>query len=884
MTGSAFIDFFRTAVGEDRFPFQERFARDLHPLVSVPTGLGKTAMVVIGWLWRRRGAPSETRASTPRRLVYCLPMRVLVEQTRENAVIWLRNLDLTDRVAVHVLMGGEDKDDWDTDPERDALLIGTQDMLLSRALNRGYAASRARWPMQFGLLNTDCLWVFDEVQLMGSGLASTAQLEALRWMLGPKNGHSCRSVWMSATLRPDWLQTVDFKDRVGTLACLELGADDHAVWEVGRRWRAKKPLTRVAHHIGDINGIAAEIGKAHRPGRRTIVVVNTVRRARQLYDASGKQQREGTADATGRTPTLVLLHSRFRPGDRTKAIDRAIGPIDPAGAGTIVISTQVIEAGVDVSATTLFTELAPWPSLIQRFGRCDRRGNETGARVFWIDLPEAADGDKDGKTSGGKSAGPHEPYELSQLVEARALLEKCTKGVGLASLQEVERANAELFSKAMTFEHTHVLRAKDLTDLFDTTPDLAGRDIDVDRFVREVEDSDVRVFWRMWNQDVSRDPPADEPAPTRDELCPAPIGEFREFARQHRHTVWRWNFLDKKWGPADPQGIAPGQVLLVHGSAGGYSATEGWDPASDEPVAALAPDAKDGAAPDSIDDDPPSRLGVWQTIGEHGADVCREMETILAELPALSIREADALRAASRWHDRGKAHAVFQNAIDDGQRVVRRDLQIQRRERPAGWRGSRMVAKAPDTVKQNGRVVDRGWWRPYDWPAGGRKHFRHELASAIAVLDPRNAEILDDLRDLVAYLVAAHHGKVRLSIRSLPGERVPEPAANRGHRRFARGVWDGDELPETDLGDDVIAPAMALSLELMEIGLCEDEPFNGEPSWADRMIRLRDTLGPFRLAYLEAVLRAADMRSSQAAERRAVSSPVAAVQERNVDG
>ena len=38
---------------------------------------------------------------------------------------------------------------------------------LSRALNRGYGMSRYRWPMHFGLLNNDCLWVLDETQLMG---------------------------------------------------------------------------------------------------------------------------------------------------------------------------------------------------------------------------------------------------------------------------------------------------------------------------------------------------------------------------------------------------------------------------------------------------------------------------------------------------------------------------------------------------------------------------------------------------------------------------------------------------------------------------------------------------------------------------------------------
>jgi CRISPR-associated endonuclease/helicase Cas3 len=35
------------------------------------------------------------------------------------------------------------------------------------------------------------------------------------------------------------------------------------------------------------------------------------------------------------------------------------------------------------------------------------------------------------------------------------------------------------------------------------------------------------------------------------------------------------------------------------------------------------------------------------------------------------------------------------------------------------------------------------------------------------------------------------------------------------------------------------------------------------PSWLARMIALRDGMGPFRLAYLETLLRAADMRASQ---------------------
>lgn len=48
----------------------------LPELIDIPTGLGKTDAVILGWLWRRRLDPrEEVRTGTPRRLVYGLPMR-----------------------------------------------------------------------------------------------------------------------------------------------------------------------------------------------------------------------------------------------------------------------------------------------------------------------------------------------------------------------------------------------------------------------------------------------------------------------------------------------------------------------------------------------------------------------------------------------------------------------------------------------------------------------------------------------------------------------------------------------------------------------------------------------------------------------------------------
>jgi CRISPR-associated endonuclease/helicase Cas3 len=900
MSSWSFDDFFKKAAGKSPFPFQRQFAEavSIPEIVCVPTGLGKTAMAVLGWLWRRFGGDEQLKRTTPRRLVYCLPMRVLVEQTRDSALDWLDAMGLlagsierepqkdgrrgrvrtetykwvsgaVDRVGVHVLMGGEEVEEWDIHPEREAIIIGTQDMLVSRALNRGYAASRSRWPIQFGLLNTDCLWIFDEIQLMGAALATTAQLEAFRRTLPrevaeqAKNGHGCRSVWMSATMKKDWLGTVDFKPFLERATELtfdfqkEANADglDEGTREIlENRWKAPKPLKPAKAVVGETDKLAREILAAHKPGMRTIVVVNTVRRARELYDTIAKLKWGSSDDER-----LILLHSRFRPGDRENAVKGALA--HPPSKGTIVVSTQVIEAGVDVSAATLFTELAPWASLVQRFGRCNRRGEDNeGAQVFWIDLPA--------KRADAEKMVP--PYESDDLHASAERLKQLTD-VGLRSLPEVE----------LSYQHIHVIRRKDLIDLFDTTPDLAGNDIDIDRFVRDTEASDVRVFWREWDGDK---PPQDKAwrRVWRGEFCSAPIGSkqtdgFAHFAHEHRGKVWRWDYLNGQW--SRPDVIYPGQVYLVRIDAGGYSPQRGWGDDGDFEV--LGPRQAVALSDDEYDDDGLSKTDRWQTIAEHTDEVCGQIDSVLKAVAAasgLGESECDALLIAARWHDWGKAHDTFQIKVDDGQDLLTgrrsQDNVRRRQQRPAEWANCRVVGKAPGERKgREGTVAHPGFWSRIGVRDGGRKYFRHELVSALAVLQRPHDSLRflnDEFLALVAYLVASHHGKVRLSIRSLPKE--SRPRDNKGkpqpERRFARGVWDGDDLPATELGGGMMASHVTLSLEPMELGLCEEQPFAGQPSWSERMLRLRDRIGPFRLAYLEAILRAADMRASKAAGRR----------------
>jgi CRISPR-associated endonuclease/helicase Cas3 len=801
-----FEEFFNKATGNSPYPYQQRLAAsDPWPdLLEAPTGAGKTEAIVLGWLWRRRYGSDKVRVATPRRLAYTLPMRVLVEQTKQRVHKWLAALGEAENVSVEILMGGETDNDWDLYPEREAVLIGTQDMLLSRALNRGYALGRARWPLPYGLLNNDCLWVFDEIQLMGSGLATTAQLAAFREKF--QTWGNCPSLWVSATLRPDWLATVDFREKVEGLIPHELTKSEwrDTTSKLTERLKAKKILGKAKFTVDDPKKLAGEIQEAHQHGQLTLVVLNTVKKAVTVYAAlktllqpAPKRGKKQAAEQTplAPTPNVLLLHSRFRPLERQAKMQQ----LDQfSKTGGIVISTQVVEAGVDMSARVLFTELSPWASFVQRVGRCNRYGEfDKGAEVFWIDV--------DSK----KAA----PYETEEVDAARIELKKM-EDVGPRALRDYLDALSESKrQKLYPYTPGSVIRKRTVEELFDTTADLTDADLDVSPYIREDAERDVQVFWRNWEGDTPNTPEP-QPLPARDELCTAPLADVRDLLKKRTVTLYRWDFLESLWQRAES--VVAGQVYLLAATDGRYSPELGWAVDSAESV---VPNASADVLSEGNDRDPYSQgQKIWQTIAGHTNQVVEELEKILKELDALlTEQERTELRHAARWHDWGKAYYVFQNAL---------------------------TAKAkpgfplPDSLHGWGKSSGKS--ERYEHPG-----FRHELASALGMLSLGHS-------DLSCYIVATHHGKVRLSIRSLPTEK-PEPNG----KRFARGVWEGDPLPAVKLGGGVVTPEITLSLAPMEMGLS-----NGQPSWVERVLQLLEDYGPFRLAYLEALLCAADRRAS----------------------
>lgn len=96
-------------------------------------------------------------------------------------------------------------------------------------------------------------------------------------------------------------------------------------------------------------------------------------------------------DVQNKDMAVMTLTAALRPGDRSILIEtmRAIVDTDEATVldelPFVVSATQLIEAGVDVSADRVYRDFAPLPSIVQAAGRCNRSfGGEMGEVTMWL--------------------------------------------------------------------------------------------------------------------------------------------------------------------------------------------------------------------------------------------------------------------------------------------------------------------------------------------------------------------------------------------------------------------------------------------------------------------------------------------------------------------
>ena len=105
-------------------------------------------------------------------------------------------------------------------------------------------------------------------------------------------GRHCRSLWVSATLEPDWLETVDHPAPTRVLRVDPATEGDERLGVLSRApkhlrsWGAGPESNGAAHERTYLSRLAKSVVGAHRRGRMTLVIVNRVQRAQNLFVAS----------------------------------------------------------------------------------------------------------------------------------------------------------------------------------------------------------------------------------------------------------------------------------------------------------------------------------------------------------------------------------------------------------------------------------------------------------------------------------------------------------------------------------------------------------------------------------------------------------------------
>jgi CRISPR-associated endonuclease/helicase Cas3 len=923
----------------------ERFvANNLPAVCDIPTGLGKTSILVI-WLLALVRQAEDGRICLPRRLVYIVNRRTVVdqatdvvEQIRRRLVDpgnheWKAHADTLEAIArklrglcvdggvpmaVSTLRGElADNEEWKVDPARPAIIIGTIDMVGSKLLFSGYGDGRYNRAHHAGLIGQDVLIVHDEAHLTP---AYSRLLWAIEWeqRSGESAGDRARSIVvmeLSATMRHDEemgkvrQEIIGHRSRGGGSANEvfpspqeRAGVFDDPI--VQQRIRAEKSL-RIAppaqpeDNLSQI--VAAAALKHENKVCRVLVYVRSPEDARTVADALRAELGQA---ADGR---IALLTGTIRGHERDQlaASDlfnkfKSDASRAPRLEHTLyLVSTSAGEVGVDLDADHLVCDLTTLDSMAQRFGRVNRLGVDGGGaqREASITVVEGPIDDKDPlkaqveKTGGvlrnlpRRDAGyDASPAALSGLLRTTEAEEAFSPKGRIAPLTDILLDNWSLTSidampgrpAVAAYLHgltadppeTYVAWRREVLMFKALEPSRDGRSEEVHRKAKSKFEEALRD-WFAASRIEARERLRDHSDRVRKKL-----GALLD---AHRKRDGGRDFpvvlLDERgraeWSTLSAISEKPGRnsadmlhyrTVVLPVEAGGldiYGMLDGKavDPADQIDVAEAGVDHRERWLYRSAEGEPYEQLVTGETA-DRLPDGLREEERVTLKEPADGAEDegetlelillTDPSTAAVENPERVR----FRQALDDHTRQI-----VERANSIATALG--LAAGLRDALVSAARWHDRGKdrrrWQFYARNEYGNAPlaksdryrdprlalggYRHEFGSLLEALTARE---LDDHaeRDLILHLIAAHHGWARPHF---------EPRAY-GHE----GPLDpttGERRAQTTAENERAA------VETLQ-----------------RFGRLQQRFGRWGLAWLESLLRCADI----AASKRAAASEMAA--------
>lgn len=353
--------FFETVTGFRPYRFQEKlfnaYLKDRNILLKAPTGAGKTWASILPSVFAYI-----QEAYTPKKLIYSLPLRTLADSLYKT----VSNNDVIKNTGLKVsLQTGESPEDRFFESD---IIFTTIDQTLSSILGFPYSLSKRQANINAGAIVGSYL-IFDEFHLLDPSRSLTTSLNLLKILKGLS--HFCI---MTATISNRTIEKI-----TNFLGSIPVIVNSKEINSIARLKNKKNIIVR--ERPIEVNDILQEHKK------KTIVICNTVERAQKLY-----------IQLENKKPNvkLICIHSRFFKKDRVNKEEEIIeifGKGSDPDKEAILISTQVIEVGLDISCDTLHTEISPINSFLQRAGRCARFKGEKG-KIFIYDVKENKKGNK----------------------------------------------------------------------------------------------------------------------------------------------------------------------------------------------------------------------------------------------------------------------------------------------------------------------------------------------------------------------------------------------------------------------------------------------------------------------------------------------------------